>query len=187
MADYLSDEEIVRLVLSGDVDAYREIVKRYQDVIYGIGYRFFRNKEDSVDFAQEILVKSYISLETYKGRAPFKYWLIKIAYNAAVTRKKSIRIDEPLEFPDRIQSSAPTPSGSFEDSEMKSVLLSAIGLLPEEYRVCVDLFFFSGFSYPRISQLTGIPVGTIKSNVYRAKCMLRELLRGTIAEDYHEM
>jgi RNA polymerase sigma-70 factor (ECF subfamily) len=63
----------------------------------------------------------------------------------------------------------------------------ALASLPEKYRICVDFFFFLGLSYGEIGDITGFPVNTIKSHVFRAKQMLRDALRGSAAEEYHEM
>jgi len=67
------------------------------------------------------------------------------------------------------------------------MLMRAVGALPERYRICVELYFFMGLTYGEIGRITGYPVNTIKSNVLRAKTMLRDELKGTIAEDYNEL
>ena len=71
--------------------------------------------------------------------------------------------------------------------ETISLLRNAMNKLPEQYRICVDLYFYMGMKYAEIEGITGYPVNTIKSNVLRAKQILRDRLRGSIAEDYHEM
>jgi RNA polymerase sigma-70 factor (ECF subfamily) len=187
MDEVLSDDEAVSAVLSGDTASYREIVERHQNMVFGIGKRFFRNDDDASDFSQDVFIRAFEKLGMYREKGRFRFWLAKIAYNSAVNRIKSVRRDEPLVSPDLAVSKEKSVSRTCEEAEMSEILTRAVSELPEEYRICVDLYFFSGMSYPQISEITGTPVGTIKSNVYRAKSILRDALRGTIAEDYHEM
>ena len=185
MADVRTDEEIISKVIAGDQNEYREIVARYQNLVFGFGMRFFRNEDDASDFAQDILVKAYQNLSSFRGSAPFRFWLSRMAYNAAVNRYRSnlLRKEDPLFAPDELRSRG-SLSAEYERSEVRDCLLSAIAELPEEYRICLDLYFFAGLSHLEISEITGFPVGTIKSNVFRAKKVLRSLLKGSVAEEY---
>ncbi len=180
-----TDEHIIKRIINGDIDNYEYIVKRYQNLIFSIGMRFFRNEDDSNDFVQEVFMKAYRELNSYKGKAPFRYWLGKIAYNYGVNSIKSQKKDV-TQFDDMC-SDEPTPEKTHIRDEIKQILLNAIDQLPEHYRMCLDFYFFHGLSYNEICEITGYPVNTIKSNVFRAKQTLRDVLRGSIAEDYHEM
>ena len=90
-------------------------------------------------------------------------------------------------MPEELAADDMTPERSHLRKEIREVLMEAVRKLPERYRICVDLYFFMGLTYGEISEITGYPVNTIKSNVLRAKIMLRDELKGTIAEDYHEL
>jgi len=185
MADVMSDEEIIGKVVAGDQNAYREIVARYQNLVFGFGMRFFRNEDDACDFAQDILVKAFQNLSSFRGTAPFRFWLSRMAYNAAVNKyhSNSLRKEDPLFAPDELRS-RDSLTAEYERNEVRECLMSAIAELPDEYRICLDLFFFAGLSQLEISEITGFPVGTIKSNVFRAKKALRGLLKGSVAEEY---
>jgi RNA polymerase sigma-70 factor, ECF subfamily len=186
MADVMSDEEIICKVIAGDQNAYREIVSRYQNMVFGFGMRFFRNEDDACDFAQDILVKAFQNLSSFRGSAPFRFWLSRLAYNAAVNRYHSnaLKKEDPLYSPDELRSRDSSLPAEYERNEVRDCLMSAIAELPEEYRICLDLYFFEGLSHLEISEITGFPVGTIKSNVFRAKKILRDQLKGTVAEEY---
>jgi RNA polymerase sigma-70 factor (ECF subfamily) len=181
-----SDESVIRNVLTGDVSAFRGIVERYQDMVFGIGMRFFRNEDDASDFAQEVFVRVYRNLGNFKERAPFRFWLIRLAYNYACSRS-SVKKKDPVSLEGEIVSRDRAVDTEIGRREIHELLRKAVNDLPEEYRVCVDLYFYGGFSHAEISNITGLPQGTIKSHVYRAKRMLRDALKGTIAEDYNEM
>ncbi|MBN2080530.1 MAG: sigma-70 family RNA polymerase sigma factor [Spirochaetes bacterium] len=180
-----TDEQIVKQVLLGGIESFKTIVERYQKKIFGIGMRFFNNREDSLDFTQEVFLRTFESLKSYAGRAPFRFWLTKIAYNHGINRAGS-RKTEP-EIAGEIPGYDETPESRHLMEEMRYTLLDAVNRLPERYRVCVDMYFFLGLTYGEISEITGFPVNTIKSNVLRAKTILRDELRGTIAEEYHEL
>ncbi len=180
-----TDEQIVKQVLLGGIESFKIIVERYQKKIYGIGMRFFKNMDDSHDFTQEVFIRAYENLKSYAGRAPFRFWLSKIAYNHGINRIGASRAES--EVPEETAAEGLTPEKGQMKKEVREVLLEAVSRLPERYRVCIDLYFFMGLTYGEISEITGYPVNTIKSNVLRAKIMLRDELKGTIAEEYHEL
>lgn len=194
--DRMSDEQIITRVLHGDTNSFKAIVDRYQQHVFGIGMRFLKNDNDAYDFVQEVFIKAYRNLASYLGSTPFRFWLIKIAYNHAINVAQAQRVRttyvRPAANSEIYQNQGPVsvePSAEkvCMKSELKGVLLAAISRLPEQYQLCLDFHFFLGLSYEEISSITGIPVNTIKSNVFRAKMELRDTLRGTIAENYHEM
>lgn len=186
MFDSTPDEFVIKHVLQGKIDQFRIIVERYQDKIFSIGMRFFKNRDDAGDFTQDVLIKAYENLATYQGKAPFRYWITRVAWNLGINRLKKEKPEANVdEIP--LRDRADSPEGSQASRDIREILLAAIEGLPENYRVCLDLYFFWGFKYEEIQKITDIPVNTIKSHVLRAKQCLRDSLRGTIAEDYHEM
>ena len=183
--EHKTDEQIVKQVLFGGIESFRIIVERYQKRIFGIGMRFLSNRDDSYDFTQEVFIRAFESLKSYAGRAPFRFWLTKIAYNHGINRIGAKRTAP--EVPEEIPAGDTTPETGHLRGEIPELVTEAITGLPARYRICVDLYFFMGLTYNEISEITGYPVNTIKSNVLRAKTMLRDELKGTIAEDYHEL
>jgi RNA polymerase sigma-70 factor (ECF subfamily) len=177
----LDDELIVSYVAAGQKDLFRLLVRRHERAVYGMGLSFFRNKEDASDFVQEVFLKTYRSLPRFEGRSRFSTWLYKIAYNTAVngvTRKKEYRSLAEAEGTGGIASERDTPERILLRDAAREAVLEAIKELPERYRVCVDLFFFYDRSYHEIEAITGFPVNTIKSHVFRAKKLLRGKLEG---------
>lgn len=179
----ISDELIVSNVQQGRTEYFSMIVERYRNRIFGIGMRFFYNHDDSADFTQEVFLRAYDRIHSYREIAPFRFWLAKLAYNLGINMKKNIpddrtSIDDIAEpFHDE------SPEGGHIYDEVKKVLIDEINMLPDRYRVCLDLYFFMGLKYTEISEITGFPVNTIKSDVFRAKNILRQKLAGTIAEE----
>ena len=175
-----SDRLIVGRIISGQKDLFRLLVRRYERPVYGMGVSFFRNTEDASDFVQEVFLKVYRSLSRFEGRSRFSTWLYKIAYNTAVNgvnRRKeyqSLAVEEAgIEAGEN-----DTPERILIRNAARDAVLVSLAELPERYRICIDLFFFYGCSYQEIETITGFPVNTIKSHVFRAKKLLREKLEG---------
>jgi RNA polymerase sigma-70 factor (ECF subfamily) len=182
---HFSDEEIIANVINGDVNRFAEIVDRYQNNVYSIGIRFFRNSDDACDFAQDVFIKAFRNLEQFKGRSSFKYWLIKIAYNYGISKVKN-KIEEVQVNEYIIPDMKGGPDEKHFKNELNNVIKNAVEKLPDKYKVCVDMYFYLGLSYKEIGAITEFPVNTIKSHVMRAKHQLREFLKGTIAEEYYD-
>lgn len=180
------DELIVRHVQNGSFNLFRLIVERYEDKVFSMGMRFFYNHDDSQDFTQDVFLKIYDRIHQYREIAPFKFWLVKLAYNHGINMKKKERGDHELNE-SILLSKGPTPDISHIKNEIRELITDEIAKLPERYRICLDFYFFFGLKYNEISNITGYPVNTIKSDVLRAKNILRQKLRGTIAEGYNEV
>ena len=175
MEEDYTDSFIVSQITGGQKDLFRLLVRRYKRPVYGMGMSFFRNAEDASDFAQEVFLKAYRSLSRFEERSRFSTWLYKIAYNTAingVSRRKEYRsLAEAVEPHDN-----DTPERQLIRNAARDAVLVSLGELPERYRVCIDLFFFYDCSYREIEVITGLPVNTVKSHVFRAKILLREKL-----------
>jgi RNA polymerase sigma-70 factor (ECF subfamily) len=175
--DDLDDQVIVAEVVSGQKDLFRLLVNRHQKKVYGMGWSFFRNADDANDFTQEVFLKVYRSLPSFAGRSRFSTWLYAIAYNTAANSVS--RRTEYLSLVDQEGEGAvdeATPEHDAIRDAIRTAVRAAVAGLPERYRVCVDLFFFYERSYQEIEAITGYPVNTIKSHVFRAKKLLREQL-----------
>ncbi|MDR1869557.1 MAG: sigma-70 family RNA polymerase sigma factor [Treponema sp.] len=173
-----NDQLVVSQIVSGQKDLFRLLVRQHERAVYGMGMSFFRNPEDASDFTQEVFLKAYRSLSRFEGRSRFSTWLYKIAYNTAINevnrRKEYHSLAE--EDADKIANNGDTPERIAIRGAVKETVKAALDDLPERFRVCVDLFFFYDRSYQEIETITGFPVNTIKSHVFRAKKLLREKL-----------
>lgn len=173
---YKRDSELVKATLEGDTSSFAKLMSLYKKRIFAIGMSFFKNETDAEDFIQDVFIKVYTKLDTFRGESLFSTWLTRIAYNIAYNcanrRDEYVPISE--EF--IIKDLSDTP----EESQIKKVVCEAvkeaIKELPKQYAVCLDLFFFYDVSYAEISKITKLPVNTIKSHIFRAKKILRDKL-----------
>ncbi|MDR0719054.1 MAG: sigma-70 family RNA polymerase sigma factor [Treponema sp.] len=171
------DEEriILEQIRGGQKEVFGLLVKKHQQAVFNMGLSFFRNGDDASDFAQDVFLKVYRGLDRFEGRSRFSTWLYKIAYNTAVnsvSRKKEYRSLAEDDF----VPGGDNPERSAVRSALKDAVCEAVGELPERYRICIDLFFFYDRSFKEIEAITGFPVNTVKSHVFRAKKILRRRL-----------
>jgi RNA polymerase sigma-70 factor (ECF subfamily) len=175
------DNVLVRRILQGHVDVYRDIVARHQARVFYLGLKFFHNRHDAEDYAQEVFLKAFEKLQTFKAEVPFSSWLNKIAYNMAVNqyhkrRRARVEVGMAVEPPD----TAPSPETRVLRSELRDKVRSVLKRIPDIYKPVISLHFFEGLSYSEISRILSIPVNTIKSYVFRTKQLLRSRLGGYV-------
>jgi RNA polymerase sigma-70 factor, ECF subfamily len=170
-----ADRSDVQRVLDGDVDSFAGLVNRHQRRLLAFGRRFFRNHHDAEDFVQEVYVRTYQKLDSFRGEGRFFSWLMSIAYNLAVrTAGRRVQLDSIDEL--SVPSEQETPAEAVERREAAQAVVDAMRALPPRYRVCVDMHFFFGLSYLEISDSTGYPLNTVRSHIRRAKLLLKEQL-----------
>jgi len=173
------DKFLVKESIAGNPSAFSTLMFLYKKRVEIIGNRFFHNQSDTDDFVQEVFIKVYNNLSTYKGESKFSTWLTRIAFNTALNSKNRTKTAETLKTEDR--DSLPSKYDSPEEEQIKEVTKKAIQQsvkeLPEKYGQCVEMYFFMGMSYEDISETTGIPVNTLKTQIFRAKKILYEKLK----------
>jgi RNA polymerase sigma-70 factor, ECF subfamily len=176
-----SDEEVIGRVLDGDTEAFALLVRRHRARVQRLGMSFFRDEEEVADFTQDVFVKAYVALASFKGKSLFSTWLLRIAYNTAINEKKRKREQLPLDS-ENLVSPAPGIDETHLRGETAKVVREAMAELQPRQALCVELYFYYDLKYAEISEITGYPVNTIKSHVFRAKRILRERL-GSVWED----
>jgi RNA polymerase sigma-70 factor (ECF subfamily) len=183
----LPDEELIRRVLAGEEDLFAALVLRYQARIHSHVSRMVGNREDALDLTQEIFLKVFQALDRFNPEFKFSTWLFRIAGNAAIDqlRKKRPRT-VPLEIRDsdgvvsspEYKSAEPDPLGRLRNVERGDAIQQAISELPPEFRELIALRHFGGLSYEEIAQVKGMPLGTVKNKLFRARAVLKERLAG---------
>lgn len=171
------DTELVTRALNGQSEAFGTLVERYDRAVYHLCYRTLRDVEEAKDATQEAFFKAYRGLGTFRPTATFSTWIFSIAYHACcdrIARRKRFA-DGPL--PDRADP-GPTPETLAELNEEARALRAAIDTLPEKYRTVITLYHLQGKQYEEISRVLDVPLGTVKTHLFRAKELLRRRLAG---------
>ena len=181
-----SDEELVRSVLDGDVAGFTTLVGRYQSRLVNYLHRLVRDVEEAHDLAQEVFVRVYQALDRFDPQYRFSTWLFRVAQNAAidVIRKRRLRLvplvrpDEDGEGMHEIEVAAEGPSAldRMEGAERDAKVRDAIEELPWEYRELIVLRHYGELAYEEIAETKGMPLGTVKNKLFRARQMLKAML-----------
>lgn len=179
----LTDGELIANAINGRADGFEELVRRYQRPITSYIFRMVGNYESALDVTQEVFIKVYNSLTKYSPEYKFSTWLYRIAHNAAVDhlRRNSVNFQS-LEtengegtFELQIESRGATPEQEHERSEWRSEIESVVSCLPPAYRDLILLRHARDLSYDEIAAVTGLPLGTVKNRLFRAREMMREM------------
>lgn len=177
-----SDEgALVAATLRGDSEAFAELVRRYDRPVYHLAYRTLRDAEEARDVAQETFFKAYRSLRTFRPDKKFSTWLFSIAYHAScdrLSRRKRFSSDELQERAD----AGPGPEHQVIALDEAERLRDAIAALPEKYRAVITLYHLQGRQYEEIAQVLELPMGTVKTHLFRAKEQLRRILGSSMHE-----
>ncbi len=174
-----SDEELVRRVQGGQLSAYNLLVVKYQHRIINVAQKFVSDYADASDIAQETFIKAYKALPNFRGESSFYTWLYRIATNVAKTyleniqkQRSQVDIDaEDFESKDTngVMTDATTPDRILESEELKRVILKALNELPPELKEAFTLREVEGLSYEEISDRVQVPIGTVRSRIFRAR------------------
>lgn len=183
----MPETELIKRCQQGDADAFDELVEKYQSQIINIAYGMLSNTEDAYDAAQEVFVKIYKSIGSFKGKSSLSTWIYRIVSNvcndmlrkrqrsAAAVSINSVRDnddDKDLELVD----DAPTPEELLELGEAQRTLRLAISELSAEYREILTLSDIEQLRYEEIADILKCPVGTVKSRLNRARNALKKKL-----------
>jgi RNA polymerase sigma-70 factor (ECF subfamily) len=168
----IEDAAVVAQVLAGRPEAFALLVERYDRAVYHLALRTLRDAEEAKDAVQETFFKAFRSLHTYRPQKRFSTWIFAICYHAALDRIGRRKRTSGDEVPDRADPAPGPEAVALMRSEARE-LRAAIEALPERYRVVITLYHLQGKQYEEIAQVLGLPLGTVKTHLHRAKEMLR--------------
>jgi RNA polymerase sigma-70 factor (ECF subfamily) len=181
------EHELIRRAIEGDPKAFEWIVQRYRPGLYHLVLKMVRNPQEAEDIVQESFIKAYQALPSFSEEFAFSTWLYKIAINHCIDflRKKklpTLSLDKPIEAKDGdVQRELPdrglTPEGSLLRTERHRLIQEAIERLPEHYRTVIVLRHQEEKSYEEIAQILHLPLGTVKARIFRARELLKKMLK----------
>jgi len=184
--DAAAEQQVIEAVLAGDTDRFEKLVRRYQKPIINFIFRMVGNYEDAAELSQDVFIKAYSSLASYDSSYRFSTWLFRIATNRAIDflRKKRVPVVS-MEGPDedttpQYSDEGPSPLDQIETDRVKILLSDAIQQLPPDYREVIVLYHVNEVSYEQIATITGLPLGTVKNRIFRARQMMRRILEGVL-------
>lgn len=174
-----------------EMDAF---VRAYQDRVYNVVYRLCGNREDAMELTQETFLRAIESGREFRGQADVFTWLYRIATNLAIShyrkfgKRRPLSLDDPFNSPDeesgrgpRLASPRAGPLDAAMASETQQRIMEALDHLDPDHRAVVILRDIEDLDYAEISEIVGVPVGTVKSRIHRGRMILREKLKDLIA------
>jgi RNA polymerase sigma-70 factor (ECF subfamily) len=168
----------------GDLDAFDALVRAYEKPVYNLAYRMSGNYDDANDIASEAFVRVFNAIPRFRGESSFSTWLYRIATNVFLDERKRRRAHPQVSLDDEFESegsvlqrqvedSTPGPNALAEEQERRRILDEAIRELPDFQREMITMYHVLDLSYEEIGEITGAPIGTVKSRLNRARLALR--------------
>lgn len=175
-----NEKEVVSNVLNGDLQAFGQLVKQYEQFVFYIIDKLIDNENDKEDIAQEVFIKIYNNLEKFSFHSKLSTWIASIAYRTALNyvryykkydRYITNEVNEAFSF------TTETPEQLSEYKDIKQYINQLLDEMPVPYKVVIVLYHFNELSYKEIEEVTGMPEGTIKTNLFRARKILKEKIK----------
>ena len=180
--DVRTDEELVRIVVGGDVECFEVLITRYQSRVFGMARKYFRNESDAEDVVQGIFTKTFQKLSSYKGTAPFEHWFMRLSLNACydALRRKRNRPDQTISdmlfddesWQDRL-SNIPDASDRVGLEEARELVYTVLGQISDRARIVLTLQELEGRSIREITEITGWSGSLVKVQAFRARKEMR--------------
>jgi RNA polymerase sigma-70 factor, ECF subfamily len=172
------ERALIERCRAGDDTAFGELVDRHKNLVYGLVYRMVPDRSRVDDLAQEVFLKVHRGLPYFRGEARLSTWIYRIVQNvcsgARPRRAPDVSLDQETSSGRRIDPGA--ADGAYGDLELRDRLETAIAQLPEPQRLLIAAHYLEGVQYEALADSLNIPLGTVKTHLYRAKKRLRELL-----------
>jgi RNA polymerase sigma-70 factor (ECF subfamily) len=174
-----ADLNLVERYLGGDLTAFDEIMIRYERQIYRLCYRFTSNAEDARDLAQDVFIKAFENLASFRRESSLKTWLYRVATNHCINHVKS-NTRQFVEVTDNVKQTQATVHAEMEDREQRDHFRLLVKQLPPKQRAILELRIHEQLSYEEIATMSNRSVSTIKASVFFALEKLRKLVKEPI-------
>jgi len=183
-----NEKDLISRSKAGDVEAFEQLISKYEKKVYNIALRAVDNHADASDLAQEVFIRVFKSIGNFKEQASFSTWLYKITTNVCLDeirrrrKRNTVSLEEEIrlessEIKRQYESTDLRPDETAEKNELRQMVKEAIGKLSAEHRMAIILRDIHGFSYDEMSKIMCCPEGTVKSRINRARLALKNILK----------
>ena len=175
-----NEQSLIQRAQKGDHDSFAALVNEHQRYVYNLALRVVRDENEALDLAQETFVRAWTALPNFKGQSQFRTWLYRIVTNLCYNRLPNLRRSL-NDLGDDVMEEIPepnfdNPAYEFESNETRRHLRSAIDSLDANYQLLITLRYQNELSYEEIASTLNLPLGTVKTGIFRAKEQLRKSL-----------
>lgn len=170
------DAELLARIAEGDHEAFTEVMRTHEDRVFSVCLRIMGNRELALDATQEAFLTAFRKASQFKGESTFGTWVYRIATNACydILRKRKRRPTEPLL--EHAHPADPSAEASIDSAALRPEIERALASIPPEFRAAVVLSDIEGLGLSEVAKVLGVPVGTVKSRVFRARRLLAQQL-----------
>lgn len=182
----IDDKALVSQVISGDKQAFRLLIKQNERLVGHMIARLIDRHEDREELCQDVFLKVYEKLGEFTFQSKLSTWIATIAYRHGINhlRKKKIEIRELPEEDEREQFiSTENVEEDFSDRQLDAMVMRLIDQLPPQYKAILTLYHVQEMSYPEIVEITGLPEGTVKNYLFRARQLLKEKVKKYLGKE----
>lgn len=184
-----TDQKIVKRVVAGEKKAYADLVDRHKDRAMTLAFRILKDRGEAEEAVQDAFVRAFAALDSFEWRSSFSTWFYRIVFNVcstALSKRKDVALvslEHDMETAGlELEDHSPTPDIGTESAELRRIVREEIEQLPAAYSSVITLFFLQELSYEEIVEVTGMPLGTVKARLFRARQMLKHGINKRIGE-----
>ncbi len=170
------DEELVRRYLTGDAAAFAELMRAHEDRVFAVCLRMMRDREAALDATQETFLSVFRKADRFSGRSAFSTWLYRVAVNTCYDALRRTRRRPTTALPQHTDPEDVASGDQLAAADVRPTIEAALGELPVEFRAAVVLSDLEGLPLQEVGDLLGVPVGTVKSRVFRGRRLLADAL-----------
>lgn len=177
----VSDFDLVKRGKRGDREAFCELVRRHQHIVYNVAFRFMRESALAEDMSQEAFVKAFRLLKGFRGDCSFSTWMYRVTCSVCLTElaRRKKRGEVPLQHMHMSQTAVDPET----DFDMPELIRQCVCMLPDRYATIMTLYYLQGISYDEIAEVMSIPMGTLKTWMHRARKQLKKIVQKEIFSD----
>ena len=183
----IDDKTLVSRVISGDTTAFRLLINQHERLVAHMIGRIVNTQEEREELCQDTFMKVYEKIREFNFQSRLSTWIATIAWRNAINhlRKKKITVSgipDEERFTNRFVTTE-NPGDLLEDSDLNDMVLKLIDTLPIQYKTVLTLYHLESMSYPEIGEITGMPEGTVKSYLFRARNLLKEKVKNYLGKE----
>ncbi len=177
MTTAAQDARLLARVLDGDHDAFNQIMRNHEDRVFSVCLRIMGSREQALDAVQETFLTAFRKADQFKGNSALGTWIYRIAVNTCYDqlRKQKRRATEPI--PEHLDPADHFAEDAMDSAALRPELQRALAALPDDFRTAVVLADIEGLGLNQVAEIVGVPVGTVKSRVFRGRRLLADALR----------
>lgn len=172
MTTAAQDAEMLARVVDGDHDAFNQIMRNHEDRVFSVCLRIMGNRDQALDATQETFLTAFRKAGQFQGNSALGTWIYRIAVNTCYDqiRKQRRRRTDPI--PDNLDPTDLSAADQVESAALRPEIRRALAAIPDDFRTAIILSDIEGLSLPEVAEVLGVPVGTVKSRVFRGRRLL---------------